>query len=741
MKKYRVVASRSPRAFWYARYVGSSPASDIRHPRAETQTMRIDFPRLRARSRLRPVILAILCGVFPTTSYAADEPPKPPTGEVRLESGRVVDYTVHFDRNSLQDSLRVGDGLIALTTSGALLRFELPEVRLVRERVTAEETTCLGRGEGKTVLAGFTDGRVCRVDPTTLELADVVKLSAAPKWIGWGAAVRGRPAGLVVVTQPTKPVDRGGRHWDVPFSVVNDLATGKTFALEEKATAFLLDGAGRVWLGADKGEWGGRITRVDLVKGTLVALKPPPSRDPDSKAFWDGVYGIIELRDGQVWAFGGTSHMGFNEAYVTRIDEAEPHPLFSFAGLLPITHIVEEDGHLLVFSYSNVFRVDKALRCWDREATLAIESREGRPDAVGSYPSVQAVHPPTKKGEPYVVATVGDGYVLLEGLRTTTAALLGQLQASSVARIMNTSEGTLFLEDNDEQSVWHVGEDGWEIAALAPPLESDPPKDAPAFDEDFEVWSETRVLVAPDGAIYTVSGTDASPGTRITGRRVNGESVRIGREESSVIPSTSFLTADGTLWNASFGELTRFERGRWRVASKLPQGKSPSDLRPLNTNGPPWLLLDDRVHDLWRLEHGAQKENPQLTKVDVREDGKPLRIDDAIPWSDGSLLLATSLGLRAFDPLTAKLSRVDLPEPPKPATRLARDRLGRLWLGGKNGLWMVEPKGKTLEAFDRVPWLGRNEVSALAPDPKRDDGMIVALGSRGIVFVRARPKP
>ena len=40
---------------------------------------------------------------------------------VRLASGRVVDYAIHFDRNSLDDSVRVGGGLIALTSSGAHL--------------------------------------------------------------------------------------------------------------------------------------------------------------------------------------------------------------------------------------------------------------------------------------------------------------------------------------------------------------------------------------------------------------------------------------------------------------------------------------------------------------------------------------------------------------------------------------------------------------------------------------------
>ena len=74
----------------------------------------------------------------------------------------------------------------------------------------------------------------------------------------------------------------------------------------------------------------------------------------------------------------------------------------------PITHVVEEDDGLLVVAYSDVFRVDKALKSWKRVATLKIQYRWGRPDAIWSYPAVRAVHPPRHAGEPYVLATVAD---------------------------------------------------------------------------------------------------------------------------------------------------------------------------------------------------------------------------------------------------------------------------------------------------------------------------------------------
>ena len=71
---------------------------------------------------------------------------------------------------------------------------------------------------------------------------------------------------------------------------------------------------------------------------------------------------------------------------------------------------------------------------------------------------------------------------------------------------------------------------------------------------------------------------------------------------------------------------------------------------------------------------------------------------------------------------------------------------GTIWTAriSLRGLWLGEPGAKTPEAFDRVPWVGQSEVYAIAPDPNHADGVIVALGSRGVAFVRARatlPQP
>jgi hypothetical protein len=110
-----------------------------------------------------------------------------------------------------------------------------------------------------------------------------------------------------------------------------------------------------------------------------------------------------------------------------------------------LTHVIEDNGGLLVLSYSDLFRADLALKSWNKLAVLDIAYRWGRPDAPGSYPSVCAVHLPPQNGGAYLFATVGDGYVSLDeakaGEEVTSRGIKGQIGASMVSEIKNTSEG------------------------------------------------------------------------------------------------------------------------------------------------------------------------------------------------------------------------------------------------------------------------------------------------------------
>jgi hypothetical protein len=87
---------------------------------------------------------------------------------------------------------------------------------------------------------------------------------------------------------------------------------------------------------------------------------------------------------------------------------------------------------------------------------------------------------------------------------------------------------------DDRLPIWTLGERGWQVASLAPPLDIDPADPAAELQKRSVDWYETSVLVGPGGTIYTVSGVGSAPGTRTTARRIRGKSEVLGRERRGV---------------------------------------------------------------------------------------------------------------------------------------------------------------------------------------------------------------
>ena len=303
----------------------------------------------------------------------------------------------------------MGDAIIALTESGNLLRLDLATLKLTREWFGPVPVVCLGRGENGAVLAGFVDGRVCRIDPATLALSEVARLPGKPRWVGAAADNAGQPAKtrLVAVVEQTRPVEGNDRRFQATIEVVQDLGSGKTYALDFKKpdgpdrgpVAFLLDRKHRLWLGADNGEWGGWCAYVDFKEGKVHAV-PGPEMDEDTrKKLWSGVYGFTELRDGQVWAYGGTVHMG-TDGFIGRVNRGQGEELYRLDSFddhkpladdrprLPVTHVIEDPktGAILVVSYSDIYRTDARLAHWAKIHDLEIGYRWADPTRSARIP-------------------------------------------------------------------------------------------------------------------------------------------------------------------------------------------------------------------------------------------------------------------------------------------------------------------------------------------------------------------
>ncbi len=718
-------------------------------------------------------------------------------GTVRLASGLSAHYAWSYyqrDGNSLAGAVSSGDSIVALTDAGALLRFDRATLRLSRKSLSPVAVTCLGRGEGDTVLAGFADGRIARINPATLEVTELARSSGAVAWVGVTTAVAAdgakKPRIIAVVAKPRL--------------VVHDLGNGKTHVVDTEPAhpdAFLLDRKGRLWLGWDSGEWGGSCLFVDLASGQVHDIPSPRPKVAAAERgqTWEGVYGFAELHNSQVWAFGGTMHMGGASGFICRVDRGEaeelyyrdnlelirreterrqraeeaeddkpgakpapaqaaPEPPFDLnRPFLPITQIIEEPGSgaIVVMAFSEMYRTDARLAGWRKFGELEIGYRWGRRDAVGAYPSVRSVEPiaPTAPGRPmgYLFATRLDGLVRVADGKTTRSTPLAQLAVETTARLVPSSEGILLFPASDDgqedDEVWCYHDGGWTQVSFAPPYRAHPDaEDEKGAPPDMD-WSSTATLVGQDGTIFTVNGVYyGDRGTRTTARWRNGKAEVIGSEVSTLIETASFVTSDGTLWNAENSILRRFNDGQWvdTETSKGPHAIRREDwngldlrLTAVNESGPPWILHDRRSERLLRLEYGPSFQAPRLTLVSLIEPGREeqVKVADAITWRKDSLLLASDRGLKIFAIDGEKLTEAAIDTASRPVTRLARDGRGRLWLGSGQGLMMLEADGRTLYPFDAVPRLGRSKVEALVADPEHPDGIIAAIADRGVVFL------
>jgi len=100
-------------------------------------------------------------------------------------------------------------------------------------------------------------------------------------------------------------------------------------------TAFMLDDSGRLWMGADKGEWGGQYSYMELRTGNIHSF------DTGS-----GVLGFLKARDGRVLAYGGMSHMGMESGFIADVSKKSALYLREFTNR-PKTELPETTKRVL----------------------------------------------------------------------------------------------------------------------------------------------------------------------------------------------------------------------------------------------------------------------------------------------------------------------------------------------------------------------------------------------------------
>ena len=249
-------------------------------------------------------------------------------------------------------------------------------------------------------------------------------------------------------------------------------------------------------------------------------------------------------------------------------------------------------------------------------------------------------------------------------------------------------------------------------------------------DDDSGRRYVTCVFVDPsNGEIYIVTVTGKRGGTITTARVVSRE-----KRPCSV--------ANRRRWNPGhvnyrrnalargLGDLKRFENGKWKSVLPLPDARQP----PIAHQQTPLALARQASLHLVATR----------STVPRRKPATDARSSSAKPRS----CCQTSRRNPVVERLAAPVDRprpelFDAPQESHESQLPGAPDLLTSWpgglaasAGGDHGLWLVDPAEKTLHSIDRVPTIKHNKVFSLAPDPHHDDGMIAALGPRGVAFLR-----
>jgi hypothetical protein len=756
-------------------------------------------------SRLKPLIqqpilaliimsLGLTHFAFPAARDIARSKPAsldgaaPIAASVTLRTGGKLSYAYHFDHNALRDCVIVRDSLIALTWSGNLLKFDHADLRLTAQAARTIRATSIAVDSEGHALAGFENGEILAVDPVTLKMRPYTAMTGMILWIG--ASSHGTsPLVVAVADEREKPLDWPGmtiEEYDRLFRSMKRYAKGKLSAgvlpagpthrfspfnirnnLDDMApSAFLLDGVGRLWLGVDAGELGGRCAFMDMQTGrqTRVTDQCP------------GILGFTACSDGRVLAYGGTRHWDLESGVVARVDRGTWEILREFqvetasasstshqdkTGERPnadakpmeptglIDTLTETTGKRKYVALSDhvLFETDPSFEHWAALSSLPARQIAEKLRSIGSASAVTTLIRLPGDSESMLIPTGRDGLFSVTGRSIQHTPMSGQLALpprQAVVDIWPTPLGTMLLADRrglnaNDEFLWRLVGDLWEGLSLKP-LRTSQGSNSELY------WRETRPVSADgEGVLAHVRDSLITRGKRIWVRLTN-DGIKRFTDWDSVDPNDVFQTPDGSTFRAHRGAVLRWRDGDWNVVGsdrraerrvfRLPGAHGRKKIA-FGDQTLPWILFDTEYGRFYRIRDVG---NGNLRLENLRFIGassNPGPILDAAYDGAGMVNLVTTGGAYRLNILTGQLHAIQSPEPPSRVRSLCRDGAGRLWLVGDR-LHLSLTNGLSWASFDDLPMVGPTETKRLRPNPDDPLGVILALHDRGVVFLTTR---
>jgi hypothetical protein len=675
----------------------------------------------------------------------------------RKSGSNALGIEYHADGNALRDSLLVGDRIVALGSAGNLLVFDHASFSLLGERHARRSFLCIGPGDEKGIFAALSNGAIVRVNPADLSVTEVGEVAGRPEWIG-----RRKAGVLVAISNPSR-ISYGSSAGRGFAYKLKDLGSGREYPLDAP-TKFLLDSKDRLWVGSDDDDHGAKLQVIDLAAGTIKEVL--------AKGGWDGLQGISELGDGQIWAFGGSTQPEGPASFIVRVDasgkavtlwsaDADRAKIPLGAPDTPIAQILPAPGRAgaIVVSSQDVVEVDAKVKAWKPMGSVGFKVQHG------ARADLRAVGRAHLDGERVILTLASGGFMDITADSTHRHLLDGQASVSLPTEIERMGDGLAFYGQGGpllySRGVWR-----------AVPETVAPPRDLMGVGRtqgEERLWAalvsipldeKSNVIVAKAGSRRYHNGhMHGLKDTFVTGQWKDGSFKVLSQEDIALEPDDTFATPDKQLWNVDNQGLWNFSAGKWRMVMSLPSSSHGAladagsafdwqagqrvlsvksavgePLRFVAGVGPPWIGLPFGAFawTMARLDLNEAGGIPLIDDVLVVINGVRVQIRDALAWSKGRLLLATNQGLCLYDLRWGNCRALAPSGLDDEVGVIMRDRSKRVWLAGR-GLWLLESESVARPLHPEVLALAEADVVSMAEAP--DGRLALGLVGRGAVLL------
>jgi hypothetical protein len=678
-----------------------------------------------------------------------------PGGRVPNAKAAAIRVEAHFDRNAVADSLLVGDRLIALTHSGALVAFNRTTFAPVGERWARHRFDCIGANDSTSFNAALSNGAIVKVSAADLTVSKVGEVPGHPEWIGRRHAAG---SGLLVVYSNPRRAPLGSLSGKGFAHKLKDFGSGREYGLEAPSVYFL-DSKDRLWVVGSRDRTSAKLLMLDLQTGT--------SKEIAGKDSWAGLQGVSELSDGQIWAFGGTSQPGGPTSFIATVDAAGKSSLLWAASIerlagapaTPIVRIVTRPGRpaAVVISAQEVAEVDAGAKQWKPMGSTGLQTQRTTMRTSGR------AH---LDGERVIMGLSTGGFLEISSGQAQRHLVEGQDSVFLPTEIRPMAGGLAFYGYGGPL-LYASG--SWR----AIPETVAPPRDLMGVghgEAGERVWAS--LVSIPVNAGKSVIVAKAGPrrwyhghmhgvkDTFVTGKWDEGGFKVMSQEDVALEPDDTFATPDGQLWNVDNQGLWNFSAGKWRMVMSMPagshggtgvfEGQDRAGLASVKSAvgeplhfvdgvGPPWIGLPfgSFTWAMARLDLNEAGGVPLIDEIPVSIDGHRVQIRDAISYDKGRLLLATNQGLCLFDLRWSNCQALAPKGLDNEVAVILRDHSNRVWLGG-GGLWQLEDEARARPVHPAISMLAEAEIVSMAESS--DGRLALGLAGRGAVVVEVPAK-